>query len=191
MGARYDKILRQSSCRAARRRYSDHRGDLWRGSQCGFDAGRAALAASLLRHHLDRPALLSELRAGPDHAQGAGRAEAGGFQIYRPLGAILLPLGRGAHRADRAADRLARGLSRAGADAGGAFPPHRHRHVAGADHGVQRLVRDLAEPEEGARHRAGRRCGQGQGRDHRDDLQPHQHLAVARDALLHGEFQRG
>ena len=34
----------------------------------------------------------------------------------------------------------------------------RHRHVAGADHVVQRLVHHLAEPEEGARPGRGRRC---------------------------------
>ena len=41
------------------------------------------------------------------------------------------------------------------------LPDDRHRHVARPDHGGQRLVRDLAEPEEGARHRPGRRRRQG------------------------------
>ena len=40
----------------------------------------------------------------------------------------------------------------------------RHRHVARHDHGGERLVRDLAEPEEGARHRHRRRRQQGEGR---------------------------
>ena len=35
----------------------------------------------------------------------------------------------------------------------------------GADHGVQRLVHHLAEPEEGARHRPGEPRGEGQGRE--------------------------
>ena len=40
----------------------------------------------------------------------------------------------------------------------------RHRHVAGADHGVQRVVHHLAEPEEGARPGRGRRRGEGEAR---------------------------
>ena len=42
---------------------------------------------------------------------------------------------------------------------------HRHRHVARPDHGVQRLVHHLAEPEEGAGHR--RRDARGEGRPRR------------------------
>src|SRR3954469_4025104 len=38
---------------------------------------RAAVAARLLRHHLDRAALLFQLRADPDHADHSRRAEAG------------------------------------------------------------------------------------------------------------------
>src|SRR4051794_12899619 len=38
----------------------------------------AAMDARLLRRHLDRPALLFQLRADPDHADRSGRAQAGG-----------------------------------------------------------------------------------------------------------------
>ena len=40
---------------------------------------------------------------------------------------------------------------------------HRHRRLARHDHAVQRLGADLAEPEEGARHRRRHRRGKGQG----------------------------
>jgi hypothetical protein len=58
--------------------------------------------------------------------------------------------------------------------------------VARHDHVVQRLVHHLAEPEEGARHRAGgprRESGCRQARRHG---LAHQHHAVDPDALLHG-----
>jgi hypothetical protein len=58
------------------------------------------VAARLLRHHLDRPALLFQLRADPDHAHRSGGAEAGRQQVYRTQGAVLFPLGRGLHRPD-------------------------------------------------------------------------------------------
>jgi hypothetical protein len=63
-----------------------------------------------------------------------------------------------------------------------------HRHVAGTDHGVQRLVRDLAEPETRARVGRGRRCGEGEVGANGDDLLAHQHLAVDPDAA--GDDQR-
>ena len=62
---------------------------------------RPPMAARLLRNHLDRPALLFQLRADPDDADGSGRAEAGRHQIYRAERALLFPLGRGVHGADR------------------------------------------------------------------------------------------
>ncbi len=64
--------------------------------------------------------------------------------------------------------------------------PDRHRHVAGADHGVQCLVHHLAEPEEGAGTGRGVRGRESRGRAPcRHDL-AHQHHAVDPDALLHG-----
>ena len=49
----------------------------------------AALPPRLRRHALDRPALLFQLRPDPDHAERAGRAEAGRHQIYRARGALF------------------------------------------------------------------------------------------------------
>ncbi len=45
---------------------------------------------------------------------------------------------------------------------------HRPRRLAGHDHAVQRLGADLAQPEEGARHRACERRGEGRGAQDRD-----------------------
>src|SRR5262245_52848393 len=62
----------------------------------------------------------------------------------------------------------------------------RHRHMACADHGVQRLVYHLAELEEGSwpgdRHARRKDCG---GEAGRHDL-AHQHYALNSDAVLHG-----
>src|SRR3546814_4057034 len=63
------------------------------------------------------------------------------------LRAVLVPLGGGGHRAAGRRNRGPCQISRAGAGAPGALPADRRRHVAGADHGVQRLGADLAEPE--------------------------------------------
>jgi hypothetical protein len=64
-----------------------------------------------------------------------------------------------------------------------AGPADRHRHVAGADHGVQRLGNHLAESAEGAWAGRGGRRGQGQGRTHRPGRQPYQHAAVDSHAV--------
>ena len=77
---------------------------------------RPAVASRLLRHHLDRPALLFQLRADADHADGPRRAEAGRLEIYRAEGAVLFPLGRGLHGPDRPAARLVIWRARRGAD---------------------------------------------------------------------------
>ena len=62
----------------------------------------------------------------------------------------------------------------------------RHRHVARHDHVVQRLVRDLAEPEEGVGHGRSRRGREGRRRENRDAVFEDQHAAVDPHALLHG-----
>src|SRR5688500_909278 len=56
----------------------------------------------------------------------------------------------------------------------------RHHHV------VQRLVHHLAEPEEGARHRPGRRRGESSGRKEGGHGVTNKHHAFHPDALLHG-----
>src|SRR5690348_9392366 len=60
----------------------------------------AAVAARLLRHHLDRPALLFQFRPNAGHADGARGTEAGRVEIYRAQGPVLFPLGRRLHGAD-------------------------------------------------------------------------------------------
>ena len=62
----------------------------------------------------------------------------------------------------------------------------RHRHVAGAADGVQRVVHHLAEPEEGAGHGPGRARSQGQGGAHGDADFALQHHAFDPDALPDG-----
>ena len=63
---------------------------------------------------------------------------------------------------------------------------HRARCVDGHDHAVQRLGPDLAQPEEGARHRSGERRGEGGGAQDRDPGLADQLRAVDPDAALHG-----
>ena len=47
-------------------------------------AGRVPLAARLLRHPVDRAALLLQLRPDPENAGDPGRAEAGGLKYIAP-----------------------------------------------------------------------------------------------------------
>ena len=61
---------------------------------------------------------------------------------------VLFPLGRGVHRADRPYPGVVVWRTRAGADSAGEQPADRHRHVAGADHGVQRVGHHLAQSAE-------------------------------------------
>ena len=63
---------------------------------------------------------------------------------------------------------------------------HRHRHVAGADHGLQCLVHHLAEPEEGAGIGAVLPGREGQGRTPRHAGLAHQYAAFDPHAVLHG-----
>src|SRR6185437_5084733 len=111
---------------------------------------RTAVAARLLRDHLDRAALLFQLRADAGHAEHSLRAEAGLIEIYRTKSPVLLPLGRGVHGVDGVAARLVLWRAGPGVDAPVFGAPDRHRHVARADHGLQCLGDHLAEPEEGA-----------------------------------------
>src|SRR6476659_7335672 len=65
-----------------------------------------SVAACLLRDHLDRPALLFQFRADPDHAGDPGRAETRRFEIYRTFRPLLFSLGCRVHRPDRPAAGL-------------------------------------------------------------------------------------
>ena len=53
----------------------------------------------LLRHPVDRAALLFQLRPDPGHAGDPGRAEAGRVEVHRARSAVLVPLGGAGHGA--------------------------------------------------------------------------------------------
>src|SRR6202012_5243813 len=67
---------------------------------------------------------------------------------------------------------------------------HRHRHVAGHHHVVQRLVRNLAQPAKSSQYR--RQISQSTSaeksgsRQDRRPIQPHQYSAFHSDAVQHG-----
>ena len=120
------------------------------------------LAAHHLRRDVDRPALVFQLRRDADHAENSRRAEARRWASYITpaalfwfrwaamgtivFGIVLAQLNGYLVQAytldcDRRASSMPKTIC------------HRHRHVAGHDHVVQCLVRDLAQPAEGAEHR--------------------------------------
>ena len=84
-----------------------------------------------------------------------GRAEAGRVQIYRAERIILFPLGRGVHRTDRPDPGVVSTTNWSRRSPCRTAPTDRHRHVAGADHGGQRVGDHLAQSA--ARIGAGRR----------------------------------
>ena len=107
-------------------------------------------------------------------------------KVIAPGRAVLFPLGSRRHRAVWPAHRRHEWLSRARARLATSRRHHRHRHVARHYHGRQRLVRHLAEPEEGAGPRRRQRRGEEEGGTHCLTRVAHQHHVVDSHALLHG-----
>src|SRR3546814_5622239 len=91
-----------------------------------------------VRDILDRPALLFQFRPDPDHAENPGRVETGHLQIYRARSIVLVPLCGAVHGDHRPDHRALERLSGRSADLPAGLPFDRPRHVAGADHGVDR-----------------------------------------------------
>src|SRR5207248_11771557 len=98
------------------------------------------------------PALVLRLRADALDAEDPGPLEAGDHQGDRARGAFLVPLGGDGDAGARPDPRADERLPRPGTHAEEAVYVHRHRRLARRHHVVQRLVPDLAEPEEGAWH---------------------------------------
>ena len=105
------------------------------------------MAALTGRCHVDRPAVLLQLRPGRRLEGGAGGQHRGRHhQARRAQRVAVFPLGR---RGDMAGGRgAARRKLPGGVRAAGRLCADRHGRVAGHDHAVQRVGADLAQPEE-------------------------------------------
>ena len=131
------------------------------------ELGLGPLAAHHRRHHLDRPPLLLQRRAGAG-SRGSRRRQGrpgrrGHHQVRRPAGAPVVSLGGGRDLVHRRLVPVARRNLRRRLHARARRRRiqflrlrDRHRHVARHDHAVQRLGLHLAEPEEDPRLEARR-----------------------------------
>ena len=128
-------------------------------------AVRVPVAAHPGRYHLDRLALLLQLRAGAGvrRVRRRGACPQHRHRQGGPAGAVVVPLGRPQHLRHRHPhhDRH-RGLLRQRLRQAGRRHRDQHRHAARHHHDAQRVGRDLAESEGRAgqrRQRARRRRG--------------------------------
>ena len=159
-----------------------------RGRRGAIGGESCPVAARLVRDHLDRPALLFQLRADPDHAGDPAELKPGVSKYIAPKALFYFRWG--------AAFTVLTGLLLAWSygELSEALTLQPSARLIGIGMWLALIMAfnvwfdHLAEPEEGAGPGRGRRRGEGQGGRDREALLADQHAAVDPDAA--GDDQR-